>query len=154
MLDEHTARRPEFLEGRWVRLADGRSWSLPDRVPTDDGDAVALLDGIGQSEDQNERLFGELALTIFLLARNYQLRPSDLQTLLRFDPSDPALRGLQHDVHALVVASMETVPGRERLRVPEPAVPERMTRPWTLSWFGLGRRGGSTVSAHPSSPAA
>src|SRR5437763_1354519 len=90
MLDESRARRPGFVEGAWVRLSDGSEWSLPRRDPTCvDPEYDAQLRAVFEAEDSAGVLRAELALTIFLLLRNYVLPPRDLSRLLTFAPGDP-----------------------------------------------------------------
>ena len=105
-LDETRARRTGFVVGPTVRLADGRDWSLPLREPgVSDREYDALLALIDTSEDRNEALRAELALTIFLLLRNYDLPPDAVDFLLRFAPGDRALAVLQAGVHEVACES-------------------------------------------------
>jgi hypothetical protein len=107
MFDEISTRRPGFIEGRRVRLADGRAWSLPLRDPVgEDPEYDAILAAVNEAEDRSECLLAEFALTIFLLTRNYDLRPDPLETLLSFPQGDPALAALQEAVHALYLESV------------------------------------------------
>src|SRR4051794_14479361 len=102
MMDESALRRTGFVEGPRVRLADGGLWALPLRDPKlDDPDYDALLAMVAESEDRAEMLRSELALTIFLLMRNYDLLPDALDVLLRFAPGDPALAATQGAVHEI-----------------------------------------------------
>ena len=114
MVDERTLRRAAFVEGTNVVLADGQSWSLPGRrLDHDDPEYVAMLRMVREAEDATERLRAELALTIFLLSRNYEISPELYQTLLDFEPGDPALTVLQRDVHALALAQVALLPSDE-----------------------------------------
>jgi hypothetical protein len=111
MVDEQALRRPDFVEGRRILLANGQAWSFPDHPPLrDDAEQIAALRAIGESEDQADRLRAELALTILLLSRNYDLSPSDYQAILGFRPSDPALAALQHAIHELAVEQLRALP--------------------------------------------
>jgi hypothetical protein len=111
MVDEKALRRADFVEGRHILLANGQEWSFPDHPPhRDDAEHIALLRAIGESEDQADRLRAELALTILLLSRNYDLSPSDYQAILGFRPSDRSLAALQHAIHELVVEQLRTLP--------------------------------------------
>jgi hypothetical protein len=89
-------RRPDFLGGRFVRLADGRGWAFPGPSEiaaagqTLGAEVMALLVGIAEAEDEADRLRGELALAIRLLAINYDLSSADYSRLLS---SPPAARG-------------------------------------------------------------
>ncbi len=108
MIDEPSARRPGFVDGPRVRLADGQSWSLPLREPVGlDPEYDALLALVLDAEDRAEGLRAELALTIFLLTRNYDLTPGSLDALLNIEPNDPALNELQRVVHQIACESIE-----------------------------------------------
>ena len=107
LIDERSARRSEFIEGHWVYLSDNHRWSLPIRDPAlSDPEYDSLLNAVSQAEDGTEALFAELALTIYLLTRNYKLRSSDLDDLLRFGSDDRGLSVLQRDVHSLVLTTL------------------------------------------------
>src|SRR4051794_33959106 len=104
MRDEEVLRRPDFLPGIPVRLADGQVWNLPkapDRYPrvADGGglgrDYEATVAGVLDAEDEAERRRAELALAISLLARNYDLRPADYQEILGGESGGPASAALQ-----------------------------------------------------------
>jgi hypothetical protein len=102
--DEQSSRRPGFVDGPRVRLADGGAWALPPRDPSrDDPEYDALLREVVTAEDRAEALRAGLALTIFLLDRNYALDRDALGALLTFAPDDPALAALQSDVNAFAV---------------------------------------------------
>jgi hypothetical protein len=109
MVDEQALRRPDFVEGRRILLANGQEWSFPDDSPFHDAEHIALLRAIGESEDQADRLRGELALTILLLSRNYDLSAADYQAILDFPPSDPSLDALQHAVHDLAGEQLQAL---------------------------------------------
>jgi hypothetical protein len=106
MVDERSVRRPRFIEGTKIRLADGQSWSFPASHP-DDPEYDQVLRAVFEAEDDAERLRVELALTILLLARNYNLGPADYQVLLGYPPGDPALAQLQREVHQMVLDHAE-----------------------------------------------
>jgi hypothetical protein len=134
MVNEQNRRRPDFVEGTRVRMADGQDWSFPDRLPSkDDREHIAVLREILEVEDRDELLGAELALTIFLLARNYDLTPDDFAAILRFAPGDPAQPRMQAAVHALAMnqvrvlkhfadsnaRSSELPPNRSHMHPPE-----------------------------------
>src|SRR5688572_24493754 len=66
MLDEPTRRRPDFLPGGPIRLADGQDWTFPAPGEAADfgPDYAALVAAIDEAEDPAERLRAELALAI------------------------------------------------------------------------------------------
>src|SRR5262245_36529215 len=103
MRDENALRRPDFLGGIPIRFADDQAWTLPEPPPGAPGEKRFLDNGTGlgpdyeaavaavlEAEDEPERLRAELALTILLLGRNYNLAPEDFQALLTFPRSSPA----------------------------------------------------------------
>src|SRR4051794_28864858 len=70
---EPQARRPDFVEGFWVELADGQRWSLPGVNPEIcDAELGELRSAVAQAEDAAERFRAELAAVILLLSRNYE----------------------------------------------------------------------------------
>jgi hypothetical protein len=127
MADEQALRRPTFVEGARVPLADGQTWSLPGRQADQaDPEYDAMLRLVFEAEDEAERLRSELALIVFLLSRNYQLTPDLYQELLDFPPGDPALVEMQRAVHALAIEQMghlmpdEPAPDIEAPTTPSP----------------------------------
>ncbi len=125
MVDERSVRRPGFIEGTRIRLADGQSWSFPASQPDrDDPEYDQVLRAVFEAEDDAERLRAELALTILLLARNYHLGPADYQELLGYPPGDPALARLQREVHQMVLDHAEKLGIRgKRHRTSDPVRP-------------------------------
>lgn len=130
MLDETRRRRADFLPGAAVRLADGQLWTLP-AIPSTAGrslgigpDYEALVDALGQAEDEFERARGELALVVFLLTRNYDLTPADCQSLLLAPCGGAALVELRSlfreiaEIHARAAALARSGP-----REPNPMHP-------------------------------
>ncbi|GAC1448390.1 MAG: hypothetical protein NVSMB9_31500 [Isosphaeraceae bacterium] len=102
MLDESLERRAGFVEGVWVRLADGSRWALP----RESGEGVdPELDGVlremFETEDRADWLRATLALTIFLLTRNYALTADSVFSLLAFEPGDPAEAVLQETIEGI-----------------------------------------------------
>lgn len=96
------------MEGIKVRLSDGKIWtlSLGDHV-RNDPEFEALLTAAADVEGVHDALRAELALTIFLLRRNYELSSDQLSSLLTFTPGDPALSDLQNTVHDLVAEILQ-----------------------------------------------
>jgi hypothetical protein len=108
------------MEGINVRLSDGEMWALSLGDPIrNDPEFDALIAAAMDVEDIHDALLAELALTIFLLRRNYDLDSDQLTSLLTFAPGDPALSVLQRMVHDLVVAmsarkqDLEASPAKE-----------------------------------------
>ena len=117
MRDEQAARRADFVEGASVRLADGQIWTLPERLAeAPDPDYDAILNAVFETENATDRLRAELALTIFLLGRNYHLTPDDFQAILGFGPDDPNLAETQRAIHAWAVEQVRS------LHAPNPAI--------------------------------
>jgi len=91
-----------------VRLSDGGDVVLPFRDPSrNDPEYDALLAAVCEAEDRSEVLRMELALTIFLLDRDYGFSADRLNALLSFEADSPALGDLQRSVHDLVVGSLQ-----------------------------------------------
>lgn len=131
MIEERSRRRNTFVEGTPVQLADGQTWSLP-ALPEQSSDPVvdSLRRGIGSTATEAHRLRDELALTILLLSRNYQLTPELYPQLLGFRPGDPARIELQRSIRRLVLGD-SYVP-RVELVVNVDRAP-RPSRRWGLS---------------------
>lgn len=108
-IDEKTRRRPDFLDGVPVRLADGQEWVLPKPKArfafSGDGYAVQLSCGPAVTDEDREyqRLYeaynavtesdestdadvirAQMHLAAALVRRNYDLSDADLGTLLVF----------------------------------------------------------------------
>ncbi len=101
-LDEAALRRPEWVEGVAIRLADGAEWHFPKPLfelfpvvaengsvelggkPTFDAGYDDLLESYLASVDPLDRVKALFALAVDLLKRNYTLAPADYQRLLRF----------------------------------------------------------------------
>jgi hypothetical protein len=97
MRDEQARRRSSFQPGLGLRLADGQIWSLPIPANAPGDPAVssrvwdnpgyrAILQALGDAEDQGERFRAELALAIHLLSWNYEVDRDDLAAL--FDDAE------------------------------------------------------------------
>jgi hypothetical protein len=146
MVDEQALRRPDFVEGRRILLGNGQRWSFPDHPPLhDDAEHIASLRAIGEAEDRADRLRAELALTILLLSRNYDLSPSDYQAILSFPPSDPSLAALQDAIHELAVEQLRALP---QLLAANSDPPAPQKSHWRLaSLFGPWSRIGKSRSS-------
>lgn len=103
MLEERSLRRTNFLGGIPVTLADGQRWSLPmpPDEPGEDSDLLLemfgpdyeeLMEAIAEADDETDLLRLDLALSILLLARNYDLAPDALTRLLCFPDRDDLAR--------------------------------------------------------------
>src|SRR4051794_36061040 len=106
MLNERAVRRDDFLPGVPVLLANAQSWFFPlpaggGTTATSDDDYRPLVGAVAESEDEAERLRAELALAIYLLARNYHLSPRDFRELLECRPDDPRIRAMKHSFRGL-----------------------------------------------------
>jgi len=102
MVDEQALRRPSYVEGTRIRLADGQLWTFPDHPPyKEDLEHIAVLREVGEAEDAADLLRAELALAIYLLSRNYHLTPKDFQEILEFASGDRALAEMQRSVHEI-----------------------------------------------------
>jgi hypothetical protein len=105
MLSEKAYRKEEFVEETRVRMADGQDWFLPALLPSGiDLEHDAILAAIEESEDYSELLKSELALTIYLLSKNYRLSPSALSEILDFKDDPRGREACQTAVHAMVFA--------------------------------------------------
>ncbi len=112
-LDEKALRKPTFVEGVRLRLADGQDWIVPKprfrffpRFDTegnvsigsklsfgDDLDYILDEDG-NENADPSEGLKRRFSVMAKLLTCNYNLGPADLGKLLelnRFDPESAAV---------------------------------------------------------------
>jgi hypothetical protein len=104
-------------------MADGNDWSLPIRSAVcADPEYDELLQVVCEAENRSERLLAELAMTIFLLTRNYNLAPDGLDGLLRFGAGHPGLTSLQQAVHDLGRESMERSRTARAFRTTTPAM--------------------------------
>lgn len=132
MFAERSLRRPNFLDGAAIPLADGGLWTVP--LPGASGQhdrphpmAAEFMEALGphyldaleavrDAEDRTEVLRAELALAICLLRHNYDLDPPTLSRLLTFANRD-ALRRMQHAMAAVASAHLRAFrPRREQPR--------------------------------------
>lgn len=125
MIDERIRRRASFQEGTSIQLADGQVWWLP-QVSLDSSDPVlfSLLKAVVSADNDRERNRDEMALTMVLLSRNYELSSEVYPELLGFRPGDPARDELQKVIRQLVgsapeVSRPELIPNLDRK--PRPA---------------------------------
>jgi hypothetical protein len=151
MIDERVKRRPGFIPGMPIRLADHQEWWVPApsdlRGPdagSDDPEYAYLLEAVDDAEDAAELRRAELALGIFLLSRNYQFSPSEFAELLEVPPGSPrfevvraAFRGMA-DAHVPRRPPVEAVPPAE----------------WSHGWRGvLSRCADRALGRHIDTPA-
>ena len=125
MIDERMRRRASFQEATSIQLADGQLWWLP-QVSIDSCDPLlySLLKAVASADNDRERLRDEMALTMVLLSRNYDLSPAVYPEILGFRPGDPARDELQKVIRQLVrsnpqVTRPELIPNIDRK--PRPA---------------------------------
>jgi hypothetical protein len=131
MSREESLRRPGFVPGTAIRMADGRWWTLPHPSgmgPEEGCDPVdpllmAHVTAICESQSDVERLRAELGLAVNLLRRNYELEPSDLLEILDCGRDDGLLSAMQeafHEVACSYVAACRPVrhgpPARDTAR--------------------------------------
>lgn len=114
-------RKPTFLGGLWVRLADDQEWALPGprelgEAGPDRDEVAAILRAIGMAEDKAECRRGELALAIKLLSINYDLTPETFQAILEHGADKPAPSSLQDVFHDLACRHAEAIWPREASR--------------------------------------
>jgi hypothetical protein len=100
----------------------------------------ALTRGIIEAESRSEMLQAELALTIFLLGRKYELNSTSCYQALCFPPGDPLLSETQQALHTL---SMDHVRARRSQFESRPA-PQPAAR---TSRLGFLRRTRASASA-------
>jgi hypothetical protein len=111
-IEEKSRRKPDFLGGQGLLMADGQDWIFPKpRVrfaPSDDstGYTIVLDAGDGYQELINKyrevydapsssiesRLSAEMAIGVFLLRRNYELTTQEMSGILQYaldEDTDP-----------------------------------------------------------------
>lgn len=110
MLNERLHRRPEFEEGTPVPMADGQLWFLPE-LPPSGTDPVhdGIISAVLESEDESELKKSELALTIHLLAKNYELSPPQLGRILSFRGDSKRLAACQSAIHDMIFKRAHSV---------------------------------------------
>ena len=109
MLDEKSLRKPGFIDGHRVRLADGQEWAFPKprirlkpkfidgRVEVGGGatfgpeydDRLETLFGVADV-DPCELLRVKFEVAVPTLAANYYLRQEDVSELIVLEPGEPA----------------------------------------------------------------
>jgi hypothetical protein len=126
MLGESTVRRPGFRIGTWIRLADDQEWSFPDPpAPGVDVQYDALKEALFEAENRDEVLQIELAISILLLSRNYDLKPADFERILDFGDDRIRLRAVQSAVSSAIAARGSGKVGRP---TPDAAEPRKKPR--------------------------
>ena len=121
-IDEMSARRPDFVPGEPVLLADGQEWQLRRPVVEfapadndagftvhltldDDGSFGAALDAIEAMDDtasMSALVVLELKVARMVLLANYDLTPVQVGTLLRFGYDGGRAAKLREDVMDVV----------------------------------------------------
>jgi len=139
------SRRPTYLGGKGLRLANGEVWNFPRpaTVPRGlDGERPhhELARAIHEADNEADRGLAELALAIFLLGLNYDLTPEDHQELLAFEPDSDALHDWRTGLRAIATAHVEYYQGASST-IPASTVsdsgatkPSRFFSRW-FSWF-------------------
>lgn len=108
MLDEKEFRKPTWVEGEWITLADGGRWSFPrpviqfspvfgadgsvewgDRALSFGPDYDAKVEAFASADNGIDQTNAALKLAVDLLGRNYTLGPGEYRTLLRWAREDP-----------------------------------------------------------------
>jgi hypothetical protein len=145
MLNEFAKRRPDFRGGLPILLADDRPWAMPGPRETSPGEVgddrrARLVRMVAESENRADRLLGEMALAIHLLAVNYDLRPDDYRQLLEVDRADPRFERMIDDFHAIYLRHAEALEP-----VPVPLAEAR--RPLTRRIVSMFTRPGRAVGA-------
>lgn len=102
-------------------MADDQEWTIPDPgCPEVRGaEYEALLQALTEAGDEADLLRAELALTIYLLCRNYRLAPDDYSAILGVSGDDDRLARVQAGCRA--AASAHIARGRASL----PQQPDR-----------------------------
>jgi hypothetical protein len=126
MPKESDCRRPDFVEGRPVALADGQEWVLPiprvKVVPASNPDGIrlasdlgpeydAILDRLVEAKSDWQWLAAHVAAARFLLLRNYQLAEADIEGLVQFDYGDSLHDELRRAVEAAATGRDGPKPG-------------------------------------------
>jgi len=135
MPSESALRRPGFCPGQAIRMADDQEWTIPDPGCTEvrGAEYESLLQALTEAGDEADLLRAELALTIYLLSRNYRLTPEDYTAILGVSGDDDRLARVQAGCRA--AASAHIARGRASL----PHQPDRKG-PEPESWrSGLAR---------------
>ncbi|WP_406700478.1 hypothetical protein V5E97_16860 [Singulisphaera sp. Ch08] len=106
MIDERLRRRASFQEATSIQLADGQLWWLPQvSINSRDPLLCSLIKAVASADDDSERLRDELALTMVLLSRNYELNADVYPEILGFRPGDSARDELQRVIRHLALTA-------------------------------------------------
>ncbi|MGO9463950.1 MAG: hypothetical protein ACLQVF_07325 [Isosphaeraceae bacterium] len=102
-------------------MGDDQEWSFPDPPPPGlDAQFDALAEARREAEDRDEVLQIELAISILLLSRNYDLSPADYRLIFDFDDDCARLCAVQTAVSALISSRRNRAAGTS---APEQASP-------------------------------
>lgn len=119
--DEARSRRPDFLGGPAVRLADGQEWSFPKpmvriRPRVEGGKVVAVagsftfggdydrkIEAYHSAADGSEQSVALMGMAVDLLTRNYDLGDDDLADLFTFTVGDEAGDAMRREITEVVL---------------------------------------------------
>jgi len=110
-------------------MADDQEWSFPDPPPPGlDAQYDALAEARHQAEDREEVLRIELAISILLLSRNYNLTPADYRRIFDFDDDCARLSAVQSAVSTMICSRSKREPGTPALEQAAPTGESGPTR--------------------------
>lgn len=116
MVDETVSRRFGFRDGPSIRMADGRTWTMPAPLTASEwkrtpfGTEYAnLMRSIKEAEDRDEQRLAELGFAIFLLGHNYCLTSADYERLLGFTPGSADLQEWQSAFRRITHEHLESL---------------------------------------------
>jgi hypothetical protein len=161
MMNEENSRRPNYVLGYEIRLADGQFWHFPPApvCPNTDLDPLAsrgpdpeylaLLRAILSSEDSADRRRSELGLAIYLLSRNYNLGTEEMCRVFEFPPDRAGLEAARAALCALASPHLEWICRFEGdlPATTKPPAFDLLVR--AVSWLWGGRRATHVSNPNP-----
>lgn len=113
MRGEATVRLPTFREGTRIPMADGQEWSFPNPPePGADAQYDALAEARFEAEDWDEVLRIDLAISILLLSRNYDLSSADYTCIFDFEDDRTRLLCAQSKISELIASDSQRAVAR------------------------------------------